>query len=503
MVFEVIFLGVILLISFVCALVMARPKSKLHTVGITDAKKYQLLIFVLVAITVLCCTVPMNLSPLWNGVIPEHRNQYEKITEAFLDGHLYFNDVPSEALVEMEDPYDMEARLAERVPHLWDHAYYNGRYYMYFGVVPVFLAFLPYRIITGTPLTTYHATQLFTAAFIIGLFALLYELAKKFFRELPLGIYLSLSVAVGAISVWNAVSTPALYCTAITAGMATMIWGLFFWVKALWGCERRVCSVIDATVGSFFGALTFGCRPPIALANIIILGLMVYYLKIRQHKGKWLDLALSVIPYAVIGVLLMVYNYVRFESIFEFGQSYQLTQIDVKNLPSVFKAPTLAEKWDVLRTYAIHYGQYLLEISGPNNLLGNGTFIMFPILIYIVIGLINRKSRALIRQDRFRLFLGLLTLTPFIILVLDVLGSPEVLCRYRMDTYWIFGLLCYFFIGLIHRTTANKKAFSSFICYFSIFTTAFCVLLFLYPSDGNFGWFIMPTVKGFFAQLLT
>lgn len=503
MILELIFLGVLLAVSFVCALILARPKSKLHTIGLSGAKKYRLLIFATVTVTVLCCTVPMNLSPLWNGEYPEHRNQYEKITEAFLDGQLYFHDVPSEALAEMENPYDPEARQEQHVPFLWDHAYYNGRYYMYFGVVPVFLAFLPYRVITGTPLTTYHATQLFVAAFIIGLFALLYELAKKFFRELSLGAYLLLSVAVSAMSVWYAVSTPALYCTAITAAMATMIWGMYFWVKALWGCDHKARSVVYAAVGSLLGALTFGCRPPIALANVLILGMTVYYFKTKPHKGKWLDISVSLIPYAIIGVLLMVYNYVRFDSIFEFGQSYQLTQIDVKNMPTVFQAPTMAAKGNVLLDLAVNYAKYLLQVSDPNNLLGNGTFIMFPILFYILIGLMNKRSRALIKEKKIRFFTGLLVLTPFLILILDVLGSPEVLCRYRMDTYWLFGLLCYFFIGLIYQTKANKPAFSSFICYVSIFTTLVCVLLFLYPGDGNFGWFLLPDNRSLLSQLLT
>lgn len=352
MTLELIFLVVLLIAAFVSAMILARPKSELHTLGLLDTKKNKLLVWMTVAVTVLCCTVPMDLSPVWNGEYPKHRNQYEKITEAFLDGHLYFDDVPSESLAEMENPYDPQARSEQNVPFLWDHAYYNGRYYMYFGVVPVFLAFLPYRVITGTPLTTYRTTQLFVALFIVGLFMLLFELGKKFFRELSLSIYLFLCVAFSAMSVWFAVSQPALYCTAITAGMATMIWGLYFWVKALWCCDRRSGCVIYAILGSLLGALTFGCRQPIGMANILVLGMMVYYLKTKPHKGKWIDISVSAFSYVIVGVLLMVYNYVRFDNVFEFGQSYQLTQVDVNNVPSVFDVTTLTEKIEILQTLA-------------------------------------------------------------------------------------------------------------------------------------------------------
>lgn len=436
----------------------------------------------------------MNLSPVWNGEIPEHRNQYERITEAFLDGHLYFDEVPSGTLAEMENPYDPAAREELGVACLWDHAYYNGRYYMYFGVVPVFLAFLPYRVITGTPLMAYRATRLFVALFIVGLFLLLYELAKKFFRKLSLGVYLFLAVALSAMSVWYAVSAPALYCTAITAGMATMVWGLYFWVKALWGCQRRGGFLLCATLGSLFGALTFGCRPPIGLANILVLAMMIYGIRTKPHRGKWLELSVAILPYVIVGVLLMVYNYVRFDNVFEFGQSYQLTQVDIRNRLTVFNAPTLAEKGQILLKQLYNYCMYLLEPPVNGNLLGNGIFIMFPILFYIPLGLCSKQSRVLIRQNRIRLLVWALVLAPFAVLVVDVLGSPDVMCRYRMDTYWLFGLVCYFAIGLYYRTGKNRPIFSSLICYCAVFTVASCVLLFLYPADGNFTDWYQPQI---------
>ena len=47
----------------------------------------------------------------------------------------------------------MPARKEAGVSVHWDHAYYNGHYYMYFGVVPVLLLFLPFRLLTGQALT--------------------------------------------------------------------------------------------------------------------------------------------------------------------------------------------------------------------------------------------------------------------------------------------------------------------------------------------------------------
>ena len=55
---------------------------------------------------------------------------------------------------------------------------------MYFGVVPVWILFLPYLLITGRDLTTYHATQIFAALAIIGVFLLFRQLAKRYFGRI-------------------------------------------------------------------------------------------------------------------------------------------------------------------------------------------------------------------------------------------------------------------------------------------------------------------------------
>lgn len=186
-----------------CALYIVRPNARLNkkTVETADRKEFLMAILVIVA-TVLLCTLPMSLSPTWNGEIPGHRNQYEILAESILNGHinLDYGDMDPK-LLEMENPYNPEQRKAMGVSYHWDHAFYNGQYYMYFGVVPVFLLFLPFRVITGTSLTTYHATQVFTALFILGIFALFLLLSKKFFSSLSWAAYLSLSAAASAMSV--------------------------------------------------------------------------------------------------------------------------------------------------------------------------------------------------------------------------------------------------------------------------------------------------------------
>ena len=170
---------------FFVILFCLRPGSVLHTITIeAKSRNTRWLSFLTLTMTILLCVLPMSLSPSYNGEKPDYMNQYELLTESFLEGHLYidYDDIDPK-LIALDNPYDPESREAADVSLHWDHAFYNGHYYMYFGVVPVFLLFLPYRLLTGMSLTTYHATQIFTALFIAGVFSLFYKIGRASCRE--------------------------------------------------------------------------------------------------------------------------------------------------------------------------------------------------------------------------------------------------------------------------------------------------------------------------------
>ena len=159
---------------------------------------------------------------------------------------------------------------------------FEGNFYVYFGIVPVILLFLPFRLITGMHLSTYCATQIFVSFAIIGFFCFFYELRKKFFHKMSLQLYLTLSVGLSAISVWYATWAPALYCTAISAGICMMIWSVYFYFKAVYVYTEENMQIKTSAWGALFGALCFGCRPTIALANIAILPMLILFL--QEHK---------------------------------------------------------------------------------------------------------------------------------------------------------------------------------------------------------------------------
>lgn len=482
---------------FFVILFCLRPGSVLHTITIeAKSRNTRWLSFLTLTMTILLCVLPMSLSPSYNGEKPDYMNQYELLTESFLEGHLYidYDDIDPK-LIALDNPYDPEAREAADVSFHWDHAFYNGHYYMYFGVVPVFLLFLPYRLLTGMSLTTYHATQIFTALFIAGVFSLFYMLGKTFFKKLSLGLYLTLSTAFSVISVWYAVSAPALYCTAISAAVCMEIWSFFFFIRAVFVCETDRVSICYAFFGSLTGALAFGCRPPIALANLFVLPLLAVYLKNRKFTfrlGKQLLFAAS--PYIVVGILLMLYNYARFDNPFEFGQAYQLTIADQSHYGSFFSRFQPLKTFDSICKFFVGYTPMSDQFPFVTF---DGILLNFPILALPFFGIASEGVRREMREHKLTRCIMALFCIPLLIAFTDVLWAPTVLERYRMDVYWIICLLCFLIAGLYCQNLTPKTArkFSCLLSIWAFLSICKCVLLFLVPYDYNFTFYYVQALE--------
>lgn len=497
MISKTLLAGYFIWFVFFAVLFCLRPGSTLHTVSMEMKNaKAGFVSVVTLTMTILLCILPMSLSPSYNGEIPDYMNQYELIAESFLEGHLYidYDDIDPK-LSTMENPYDPAARESDDVSVHWDHAFYNGHYYMYFGVVPVFLLFLPYRLITGMSLTTYHATQIFVALFICGVFSLFFMLGKTFFKKLSLGLYLSLSAAFSVMSVWYSVSAPALYCTAISAAICMEIWSFFFFIRAVFVCKKDSACIRYAFFGSLLGALAFGCRPPIALANLFVLPLLAVFLKDRKltfRLGKQLFFAAS--PYIVIGALLMLYNYARFDNPFEFGQAYQLTIADQSRYGSFFSRFQPLKTFDNICKFFVGYTPMSDQFPFVSF---DGILLNFPILFLPFFGIASEGVRGEIRENRLPHCIMTLFLIPLFIAFTDVLWAPTVLERYHMDVYWIMCLLCFLITGLYYRNLSPKtaKKFSYILSVWAFLSICKCILLFLVPYDYNFTFYYVEALE--------
>lgn len=470
--------------SYTCMLVLIlfalRSNSAVYTVTLEKNGYIKKLFTLLVAmVTIAVCILPMDVLPIWNGDVPGHRNQYELMAENILEGRIYFDYGDEAGLLELENPYDPDAREKAGVRYHWDHAFYNGRYYMYFGVVPVFLAFLPYRIITGTALTTFHATQLFTALTIAGIFVLFDLLVKRFFKRLPYFVYLALSVAFSVMSVWYATAEPALYCTAITAGLALEVWSLYFFIRAVYLEKKEGKQIFLAGIGALLGALVFGCRPTIALGNLLVIPMLITFVKQREFDGKLLGkLALAALPYALVAAGLMLYNYARFDDPFEFGQKYQLTVADQSQYSIALNAETVLRIINDTAESLFAFGD--IRSAFPY-LHPSGVFFNFPILLLLAgvckVSVLKNMHYAKVLPLMVGIFVTVLAIT-----AMDILWTPYLLERYHMDIYFLLGIGCFMTVGFWFNicTAQQRRGLSAVLSMLSVLTVLSAFLLCVY-----------------------
>ena len=292
--------------------------------------------------------------------------------------------------------------------------------------------------------------------------------------------------AISIMSIWYSVSSPALYCTAITAGLCMEIWSLFFFIRAVWIESEEKRSIFFAFWGSLFGALAFGCRPTVALANLLVIPMLVSFLRKRKLSLRlMLRLTVAASPYLIVGISLMTYNYVRFHNPFEFGQAYQLTSADQSMYGNML------ERFDLVTTINSILENFISyrDISGNFPYISyNGALINFPLLMFPLAAFIQEEFRGRIKKAGMWSFVLLLACMPIIITIMTTLWAPSLGERYRQDIYWLMGLLTFLSIGFYIENTQKyvKEKYSFLWCLAGLAVIGTCFFLFLVPYDSNY-----------------
>lgn len=263
----------------------------------------------------------------------ENAQQYAMLAEAMAHGQLYLDEEPPEWLQEMDDPYDKGARdeLQKETgeEYLFDVAYYDGHYYVYFGVVPVLLFYLPFYLLTGASFPTAIGVLIAVLAFMLGCTVLLDRFARYHFKRVSLGLYLLLQIPLVACSgALYLLKFPTFYSLPIACAMAFSVWGIYLWLRGR-AAENPIGFYL---AGSLCMALVAGCRPQFLVLSFLAFPLFwrVYITKRRLFtKCGALEFACLLAPYVLVAAGLMLYNYARFGGFTDFGANYNLTVNDM------------------------------------------------------------------------------------------------------------------------------------------------------------------------------
>jgi tetratricopeptide (TPR) repeat protein len=254
-------------------------------------------------------------------------NHYNLLVRGFQHGQLSLDKEAPPQLARLADPYDPVANGRYRTGYgLHDMTYYKGRLYLYFGVAPALLLFWPWAALTGHYLFHHHAVAIFSVVGFLTGVALLRSLWRHCFPEVGVAV-----VAAGVLALGLATGVPVLlqraefWEVAVSCGYALGMVSLAALWRAVIDPERRGWWMAAASLALGFAV---GARPFLILGAPILLlpaGLAWNEATATGRRGvPWSLLAAAVLPVSLCLLGLMVYNDLRFDSPFEFGQRYQL-----------------------------------------------------------------------------------------------------------------------------------------------------------------------------------
>lgn len=410
-------------------------------------------------------------------------NIYYQQFDAVLKGQLYLDIPVDKRLLAIDNPYD-PANLYG-ISYYWDHAFYNGKYYCYYGIGPVLFVIFPIYFLSGGYLPSLASIQ--QIGMILTLFGLLFaeiEAVKCFTKKsnysyviflLISSIFLSLTFYITSYKVGGYFE--GIYHVPYAYGLANMFWTFFFVLKAY--NSKNNLKGLYLSLASVFIVLMMLSRPNLIVTFIFLFPL---YLKMLLEKNDWKKKILQFAPCVLIVLLgavsIMIFNKARFDSVFEFGQSYQLTVTNQTNLKVnyytlisavfhfYFQLPALCNSQNGMPIFDASY----LNLHIETHPYVSYTMGLFSASIFLICFFI---PACFTKEDNWynRISLILLPISSVIIATVTM-GYAGICVRYNLDIFPIMAFSTTITIAkLLEKYNDNlikSKILLSFITFFMI-----------------------------------
>ena len=349
-------------------------------------------------------------------------------TEALLGGSASLLVKPSQELINLEDPYNPGMRKINDVEFMYDTAYYDGNYYSYFGIAPILTLIMPIKIIFNLylPLKIYTLLFVLLAVFLIFLFYKI--IIEKYIQKISLFNFILGFVTIIFGSSLLLLLRGEKYDIVCASGITFFLLAVFLLIDLDGKSKYRRLKLLFAGLATGLIVLS---KPSYILYYLILSYLVIVYLKNAKidKKVKVIDMLVYFIPLGILTIFQMVYNYVRFDSIFEFGAKYQLTSYNmlyamtptfgkilegigkyIFTLPiiNIFEFPFVVPNFDTTNTA-------LNELCYQNKLVG---LVAIPIVwVILLIGELKNNIKTKKDKELINLInISLITILLFIVL---------------------------------------------------------------------------------------
>ncbi|MBI2996341.1 MAG: hypothetical protein HYY52_06510 [Candidatus Melainabacteria bacterium] len=418
-------------------------------------------------------TYKLNLSKSYSNV-------YNSLVNSFLKSRLDLQITPPKELLELQDPYNIKLNKSFRQKGFQDISLYKGKLYLYFGPSPVLLFYLPFYLLTKLRATEELAAMVFMfGAFIFGFF-LITDLREKYFKESPNWLVNMLLLSLGFLNLGPFLCRhTAIYEVAISCGCFCLTGSIYFFVKAITDENLRQRELF---LGSLFLGLAIGSRLYYVFGVIVLLVFISFLINksvATRQNPSYKFLVPLFMPFLFCLVLHMIYNYLRFDNVFENGNKYALTSIHAKYFcPEIilsnlyyylFYLPRLDKEFPFVVLNFWRPPFYLAE--GLERIVGMLFGIPFLLFLILIPPLIRDfKKCGLIKNIGIKFPLNelLVILLPAVVNFILLIGFQYVTLRYTADFLTLFIIAAVILIFHFDLLLITKK-------YFRLTTIIVCI----------------------------
>lgn len=461
-----------------------RPKSEIYKLKYNKYKKVSM-IFLITMVLILFPTIS-NLH--MNGYNIFYRDIYNRLSDSLIKGKIYIVDYykTESVLNVMENPYDpsiRESYFKKITPrYFWDFAFYKGKYYCYFGIVPALMFHVPYKLITGinNDLSTAACVVIVSIVTAILLIRLFKRVIDRYFNNISLGMYLLLNFAmIFCTGILHCIKYEDFYVLPIITALMFIYSGLNILFSLL---QNNKMVNTKLFFGSLCLALVAGCRPQLLLSSMFLIPILYLYCKENKPNKKEIikGIICICIPYITVAILLMIYNYARFDSPFDFGAAYNLTTNDMTKrgfVPDRIPIGIFTFLFNFINTSNVF--PYLIGNIYPlnTNYLGNTTYetmyggVFFSIII-TSINLFLFKLKKYI-NSKFIFNICIMCIVSSIIIIVADTEMAGILPRYIIDFSWLLVISS---ILIILSLTKNKKVNQKYVRYFVLISVSLSLI---------------------------
>jgi 4-amino-4-deoxy-L-arabinose transferase-like glycosyltransferase len=251
---------------------------------------------------------------------------------------------------------------------------------------------------------------------------------------------------------------PSSYETSIACAAFMFLIAVFLFAKYLFTSKRSFILLIFTGLAL---ALSVGSRPFYVFVIPLFFAVLIYdsrskNISIKEITKRALFFA---VPCALYGTVLAAYNYLRFDSIFEFGMSYQLNDMNfnewsfsIKDLTAglkhyLFRLPLITDSFPFISLNDSFYHKVAKELS-------MGIIFLFPMVFFF--GLLPKFIKDTGVKKEAGVLLCLLSLVFVMnLIVLSIFGMTH---RYIFEIMYISAIICNILFAYFYaKTTENKN----------------------------------------------